>query len=137
MWEYKENELYHYGVIGMRWGIHRGRADKAYAKASKKLSRLNKKVEKANAKARKKAYKAEKKDMSWIASDKSVDKAKRKARKSSYKAAKKMRKAKKWYDQMEKAFAETDIKMTSEQIALGRKYTHDLDMRQTIKAATY
>ena len=38
-----ENELRHYGVLGMKWGVRRN-SSKTYAKASKKLSKLDKKV---------------------------------------------------------------------------------------------
>ena len=30
------DELMHYGVLGMKWGVHRGHTSKAYGKASKK-----------------------------------------------------------------------------------------------------
>ena len=40
------SELYHYGVLGMKWGIRRGNTAKAYTKASKKLTKLDKKVDK-------------------------------------------------------------------------------------------
>lgn len=36
------NELKHYGVLGMRWGIRRNKS-KAFRKASKKANRLEEK----------------------------------------------------------------------------------------------
>ena len=53
-------ELYHYGVIGMKWGVRRGNTAKAYAKASKKLNKLDARVEKAKDKSREKTAKADK-----------------------------------------------------------------------------
>lgn len=41
-----ESELYHYGVKGMKWGVHR--AQKRDAKASKKLASLSRDVQNAN-----------------------------------------------------------------------------------------
>ena len=38
------NELMHYGVLGMKWGVHRGRAAQAYTKAVAKRQKLEKKV---------------------------------------------------------------------------------------------
>ena len=55
-----EYELYHYGVVGMKWGIRRGNAAKAYMKSSRKLDKLNKKATKYTNKANRKAQKFEK-----------------------------------------------------------------------------
>ena len=40
------NELMHYGVMGMKWGVRRGNTSKVYTKAQKKLSKLDNKVQK-------------------------------------------------------------------------------------------
>ena len=48
---YKSNELYHYGVLGMKWGVHRGRQDEAFSKAIDKHNALTSKTWKTLAKA--------------------------------------------------------------------------------------
>lgn len=43
--------LMHYGVLGMKWGVHRGRSQAAYRKATKKLRRYDAKIDKLTAKS--------------------------------------------------------------------------------------
>lgn len=42
-----DNELKHYGVIGMKWGVHRGNVSSAYGKATAKRKKLDDRVVKA------------------------------------------------------------------------------------------
>ena len=53
-----DNELMHYGVLGMKWGVHRGRVAQSYGKAVAKRNKLDKRVEVAKAKAQKATVKA-------------------------------------------------------------------------------
>lgn len=47
--EYNEQEvLYHYGVMGMKWGIRRDRRGQTISKSFGKLNKLDKKYTKAN-----------------------------------------------------------------------------------------
>ena len=46
-----DNELKHYGVIGMKWGVYRGNVASEYSKATAKRKKLDDRVVKA-----KKAY---------------------------------------------------------------------------------
>lgn len=123
------DELRHYGVIGMKWGVRRGNVSKAYAKASKKLDRLDSKLSKKESKAVKRSNKADKKYSSVLATDKSRAKAEVKARKSAAKLAKQARKADKWYKSMQKTFANTTVKLTPEQKAMGKRYEEMLRSR--------
>lgn len=47
----EQNELMHYGVLGMKWGVHKGNVAQAYSKASTKRKKLDNRVVQA-----KKAY---------------------------------------------------------------------------------
>ena len=123
------SELYHYGVLGMKWGIRRGNTARAYEKASKKLTKLDKKVDKAEAKARKRRGQADAAAARVFATKKSIAKAETRSKKASAKAAVRNRKAERWYKSMEKAFADTDISMTKEQVAMGKRYVDHMNMR--------
>lgn len=135
--EYTPDELKHYGVLGMKWGVRRGNTARAYEKASKKLTKLNNKVEKQQAKARARADRAERKENSFLSSERSTNKAIQKAKRSEYVAAKKIKKASNWYKSMEKTFKNTDIKLTAEQQKLGRRYVDSLNQRTSLRAARY
>ena len=42
-----DNELKHYGVIGMKWGVYRGNVASEYSKATAKRKKLDDRVVKA------------------------------------------------------------------------------------------
>ena len=123
------HELYHYGVLGMKWGVRRGNTSKAYEKASKKLSKLDAKVDKAEAEARKRKGQADAAAARRFISRDKVSKYEFKAKKASAKAAVRLRKAERWYKSMESAFADTGVSMSKEQIAMGQRYVEHMNMR--------
>ena len=123
------SELYHYGVLGMKWGVRRGNTARAYEKASKKLTKLDKKVNKAEALARKRRGQVDAAAASFFSTKRRIDKAETRSKKASAKAALRNRKAERWYKSMEKAFADTDISMTKEQVAMGKRYMDHMNLR--------
>ena len=126
----ENGELYHYGVLGMKWGVRRGKTAQAYGKASKKLNKLDRKADKAVEKAYNKKAKADKKAAGFFTTEKGARKADFKAQKALRKATIKANKARKWLHDMESTFSQTPESLSKEQIALGQKYT-DLMNRRT------
>lgn len=123
------DELYHYGVLGMRWGVRRGNSAQAYDKASKKLKRLDQKADKALEKAYNKKGKADKKASSFFTREKATRKADFKAEKALRKATVQANKARKWLHEMDKTFSTTTESLSRDQIALGQKYTDIVNRR--------
>lgn len=115
-----EDELKHYGVVGMKWGVRKN-PQKAYSKAVKKLERLDKKVQKKEAKFGKRLKKYNKAKFSY--SLYSVKNQTPKLKKAAYKHEQKVRKAAKWVSRMEKEFANTDVKFSQDVIDKGKSYT--------------
>lgn len=115
------NELMHYGVLGMKWGIRRNRA-KAYAKSSKKLQKINTKYQSRQEAANKAYAKAERKTYGIFSNERKAERAFGAASKSQYKANKLANKGKKWYEAMNRNFDRSIDTFSERDIAAGENF---------------
>lgn len=127
--DYYKEELYHYGVLGMKWGVRRGNYSKAFTKAYKKRDKLEKKAVKTNLKSAKLQKKGLKKG-AHATSERKFQKAQKiqyKATKLNLKSAKLQKKGMKWQKSMEKTFANVKVSDVSpEAREAGKKYVYML-----------
>lgn len=125
----QNGELQHYGVLGMKWGVRRGNASKAYYKATKKANKLNEKASRTRLKSAKLQDMALRKE-ARARNEKQYRKARKKlykANKVNLKSARLQKKAMKWEKKMEKAFAETKASdISPEHMKKGKKYAYML-----------
>lgn len=115
-----ENELQHYGVVGMRWG-RRKNVSRAFGKSSKKADRLTNKANKADRKVAKLTNKRSKYE-SLGDSDK-VNKISAKLEKATAKRNLKQEKADKWISSMSSTFKTAKMSEISyEDLIAGQNY---------------
>ena len=128
------NELYHYGVLGMKWGIRRGRYAQSYSKGVKKLKKLDKRADDYDTEAKVQLYLASK-GYNKMHKTRNEKKRRRIMEKASARevAAHKLHKdaamcrekGREFYKKMEKAFADVDVKqLNREDIEYGKKYVN-------------
>lgn len=102
------NDLQHYGVLGMKWGVRKN-PQRAYEKANAKMTKLDKKAVKKQVKAVKKRY-------SWFSSKERADRLQYRADKATYKAAM-------WYHKVSKVMgAKKASQMSHDNINMGKRY---------------
>lgn len=123
------SELYHYGVLGMKWGVRRGNYSKAFVKASNKRNKLEKKAVSKNLAAAKLQDKALRREVR-ARNERQYRKARKfqyKANKKNLRSAKLQKKGMKWQKSMEKTFANVKVSDVSpEAREVGKKYVYML-----------
>ncbi len=125
-----DNELEHYGVLGMKWGIQKD-PSKAYAKAGAKLSKLDRKANISSLKSASSEQYAIKKQRRAAGAilfpkmkAKAASRATRHALKRYQRSQELQVKAFRWNEKMKKAFRNVTVSnMNPDYVSLGEKYS--------------
>lgn len=127
----EQDQLEHYGVLGMKWGVHKN-PQKAVTLANKKLKKLDEKVKKSDKKASRKVEKAfesnAKAESAILFRGIKNFKASGRSRKASKVIAKVQAnklKARKWAQSMDKVFSKVKVSnVDKEAVEIGKKYVN-------------
>lgn len=142
-----DDELEHYGRLGMKWGMHIYGEDKTYRKSMTKLGQQDKKITKKKKEAdyhstRGDAMRA-KANSSWTASgarrsNRKANRAYKRAYKRTKQSNRAYRRANRIVKAMNKEFADKKISsFTNEDVMLGKKYCIDVLNRAMRDARLY
>lgn len=124
---YGQEEPYHYGVLGMRWGGVRHNPVKAYEKSSAKAKKNREKYDKAKNAERSLSYTISQRRMSAFKGLRNTSKLEKKLEGRSAKTIRRAQKGAKWYKAMESNFAKVDMKLAKKQKDELEMYLKELD----------
>lgn len=121
------NELYHYGVVGMRWGIRKQRYDKVFNRSVKKANTLDKAVTKRKIGFDTKRTRMLKAQSSFFTGDRKMKRIQRKSAKAELAYRRTETKALRWKQTMEREFSKIPASKVSEETKKkGQNYVHML-----------